>query len=244
MLIAAGLVCPMWAAAEDVLPGKSAPPTAAVLAVPLYRTEPPPAITMHYSLQRGLFSGEGELTWAPQGNRYALSLTGKVAGLRLLQQTSTGQLDANGLAPEQFSDQRARGPALIATLQGERRAITFSNGAAETPWLPGTQDRLSWMVQLPAILNGLPKPPYPGLGIDLYVTGARGDTDTWTFRFVGPETVGTAAGTFTAAKWVREPRRPNDTSIEVWLDSSRQHIPIRANLGTNDGDSLELLMQP
>jgi hypothetical protein len=212
--------------------------------VPLYRTATPPAITMHYSLQRGPFSGVGELAWAPQGNRYSLSLTGRVAGLRLLQQTSTGQLGAHGLVPEQFSDQRARGAALVATLAGERRVITFSSGAPETPWLHGTQDRLSWMVQLPAILNGLPKPPVSGLGIELYVTGARGDTDTWTFRFLGLESVATAAGTFSAAKWVREPRRPNDTSVEVWLDPARHHLPIRAKLGANDGDSLELLMQP
>ena len=110
--------------------------------------------------------------------------------------------------------------------------------------MPGTQDRLSWMVQLPAILNGLPKPPIPGLGLELYVTGARGDTDIWTFRFVGPENVTSAAGNFAAAKWVREPRRPNDTSIEVWLDPARRHLPIRAKLGSNDGEALELLVQP
>lgn len=241
MLMAAWLVWPMWAVAEDILASGSALPT---VPVPIYRTAAPPAITIHYSLQRGAFSGVGELVWAPQGNRYSLSLTGWVAGLRLLQQTSTGQLGAHGLVPEQFSDQRARGPALVATLAGERRVITFSSGATETPWQPGTQDRLSWMVQLPSILNGLPKPPDPGLGIELYVTGARGDTDTWTFRFLGLGNVATAAGTFSAAKWVREPRRPNDASIEIWLDPTQHHLPIRAKLGTNDGDSLELLMQP
>jgi hypothetical protein len=234
----------MWAAAEDILDSGSALPTAPVPSVPLYRTAAPAAITMHYSLQRGPFSGVGELVWAPQGNRYSLSLTGRVAGLRLLQQTSIGQLGVQGLVPEQFSDQRARGAALVATLAVERRVITFSSGATETPWLPGTQDRLSWMVQLPSILNDLPKPPAPGLGIELYVTGARGDTDTWTFRFLGLESVATAAGTFSAAKWVREPRRPNDASIEVWLDPTQNHLPIRAKLGAYDGDSLELLMQP
>ena len=95
-------------------------PTVPAPTVPLYRTATPPAITIHYSLQRGPFSGVGELVRAPQGNRYSLSLTGRVAGLRLLQQTSIGQLGAQGLVPEQFSDQRARGASRRGSLSVNR----------------------------------------------------------------------------------------------------------------------------
>ncbi len=210
--------------------------------VPLYRTDLPAPATLHYQLKRGWMSGNGELRWAPAQGRYELSLQGGVGSLRLLSQTSTGTLDAHGLAPRQFSDQRARGAAQVASFQPERGVITFSGQPDEVAWVPGTQDRLSWMVQLPAVVRADPQREAMDKTIELHVAGARGDADVWTFRFAGREAVRSEAGAVTASKWVREPRKPHDTAVEVWLDPARQHLPVRARLG-GEGEALELLLQ-
>jgi hypothetical protein len=223
-----------------VLAGESLTPQG----VPLYATQPPTAMTIHYALQRGRLKGEGALTWAPEGARYALTLDGRIAGLQLLQQRSVGQINAHGLAPRQFSDQRLRGPAQVAVFHQDQGLISFSSGAPEVPWVAGAQDRLSWMVQLPAVVRAGGLPQVLGQSVELYVSGARGDADRWTFRFVATEDVVTEWGVISALRWVREPRRPQDTRVEVWLDATLQHMPVRAILGSGaEGEALELVLR-
>jgi hypothetical protein len=233
-----------WVLGCSALACHAGPPAAVEGApsVPLYRAQLPAPATLHYLLRRGWMSGVGELRWAPAAGRYEVSLTGSLSGIRLLQQTSSGSLDAHGLAPERFSDQRARGAAHTATFE-RGKGISFSDQPEKAPWVPGAQDRLSWMVQLPAVVRGEPRRLAPGQTVELYVAGARGDADVWTFRFAGEENLRTEAGTVAAVKWVREPRKPHDTSVEVWLDPARQHLPVRARLASGEEQALELLLQ-
>lgn len=233
-----------WAApmaqADEAASGVAAAASPAP-AVPLYRTDLPTAATLHYVLRRGWMSGSGELRWAPAAGRYEVSLKGGVGGLLLLSQTSMGTLDVHGLAPQQFSDQRSRGAAHVARFEPERGLVSFGS-QPEVPWVRGAQDRLSWMVQLPAVVRADPSLEAPDRTVELYVVGARGDADAWTFRFTGREAVRSEAGTATASKWVREPRKPHDTAVEVWLDPAHQHLPVRARLG-GEGEALELRLQ-
>jgi hypothetical protein len=40
---------------------------------------------------------------------------------------------------------------------------------------------------------------------------------------------------------VREPRRPYDTRVEVWLDAARHHLPVRVRLTpVPGGEPLEM----
>ena len=78
----------------------------------------------------------------------------------------------------------------------------------------------------------------------MFVVGSRGDAAVWVFRFVAAESVVTDAGTVHAVKFTREPRRPYDTGVEVWLDPARHHLPVRARLtAAPDGAALELLLR-
>src|SRR5205809_1133398 len=70
--------------------------------LPTYRTVMPPAATLHYDMQRGMWSGSGDLVWRPAAERYELRLEGNVAGLHVLTETSTGPIDAHGLAPLRY----------------------------------------------------------------------------------------------------------------------------------------------
>ncbi len=210
--------------------------------VPTYRTRIAPAATLVYDLRRGIFKGRGELQWRPGDGRYTARLQGTLAGLTVLTWSSEGAFDAAGIAPLRFTDRRTRGTH-AANFRRDSRTITFSGPSTEYPLLPGTQDRLSWMLQVPAIVSAAPARFTKGARINLFVAGARGDADVWVFQVRGMEDIALGDGShLSALKLVREPRKEHDTHAEVWLDPNRHHLPVRARL-TAGSDTLELLLQ-
>lgn len=215
--------------------------------IPVYATRLAPPQTLGFDLRRGLLSGHAVLSWhvdagGTPGAAYTLGLAARVAGVALLTQSSEGRIDAAGLAPQRFTDQRLRGSARAANFQRARGLIGFSGPPVEYPLLPGVQDRLSWMVQLPAIVDAAPWLAATGEHITLAVVGARGDAAVWVFRFEAAEPVATSTGEVAALKFVRVPRKPHDTQAEVWLDPAQHHLPVRARIGNPpDGEVLDLL---
>jgi hypothetical protein len=223
-------------------------PTANEEAIPAYHALMPPALVLHYEMQRGMLRGTGDLTWRPRADRYDLKLEAKVGGLAVLTQVSSGGFDAAGVAPVRYTDQRIRRSMTAANFQrglpGGADKITFSGSSAEFPLHAGAQDRLSWMVQLAAIVSAEPQLAASGAKIVLYVVGANGDASVWVFRCMGAEAVETRAGPVDAIKFVREPREPYDTTIQVWLDPHQHGWPVRATQksGPNDeGYDLHLI---
>ena len=225
---------------------RAAAPPAAASAPPTYRTRIPPSAVLRYDLRRGALGGEGELRWHDDDGRYELQLQGSVLGLSLLSQSSRGGFDAAGLAPERFLDRRRGREQRAANFQRERGLITYSGDAAQHPLLAGAQDRLSWMVQLAAIVDADPARWQPGTQVEMAVTGSRGDSDVWTFTVSGREAVELAGGRpIEALALAREPRKPHDTSVQVWLDPARHHLPVRLRLSNGrDGDALLFVLVP
>lgn len=212
--------------------------------LPTYPTQLPPAVTLAYDLQRGHLAGQGELRWRSDGERYTLELEGRIAGVALLTQRSQGGVDAAGLAPERFTDRRIRRAAQAANFDRASERITFSGPSFVLPLRAGVQDRLAWMVQLAGIVAADPQRAEVDATTVLQVVGARGDAGLWVFRSAGRETLETAAGRIEAQRFVREPRGPYDTGVEVWLDPARHHLPVRAMLRNGgDGEALELRLR-
>ena len=212
--------------------------------VSLYRTRPPPAITLRYEVKRGGLHGTGDLVWRPRADGYELGLDFKLGGLSLLSQSSSGAFDASGLAPVRFTDQRWRRAAMAANFQRGVGKITYSGSASEFALQPGVQDRLSWMVQLAAIVSAQPQLAKPGGRIAMRVSGSHGDYGVWVFRCAGPEAIEARGGTVDAIKFVREAREAYDTTVQVWLDPQLHDLPVRATQksGPNDdGYELRLL---
>jgi hypothetical protein len=231
-------------AAPSVAPPR-APETAAVavsVELPVYRTRMPAAGHWRYRMQRGLAVGEAELTWQPQsGGVYEMRLEGRVAGITVLDWVSRGALDGAGIAPERYAIRRRGQDRQAANFQRDANKITFSGPTYEMPLLPGVQDRLSWMLQLPAIVEAAPERFGPGARIVLMVVGARGGSDVWTFTVAGPDTVdGTPA-----LKLLREAQRARDLRVEIWLDPARGHLPLKAVLAPTEGGApLGLQLEP
>jgi hypothetical protein len=226
-------------AAAQPAPAASAP----AHDVPVYRTRMPPPLTVSYRLRRGNMSGSGSLQWQPAGDRYRTKLEGSVLGFRVLTWASEGAIDANGIAPVRFTDDRRGKSQQVANFQRAAGRITYGSRPDQYPLVPGAQDRLTWMVQIAAVALADPHRLDPNARVSFFVSGARGDGDVWSFQVLGPQAVTTPAGTVQAVKLLREPRKPNDTKVEVWLDPARHYLPARARMTSGDNDVFELLLE-
>ena len=211
---------------------------------PTFATQFAPAVVLSYEMRRSGLRGEAQLVWQSRGERYTLALTGTAAGLPLLAWASTGGFDSAGLAPERFVNRSRGRDVRAANFQREHARISFSSSTASYPLLAGAQDRLSWMLQLPAIVQAAPQRFTPGARIPVFVVGARGDADVWTFEVEAIEALDLPAGRIEQTlRLLREPRRPYDTRVEVWLDPARHHLPVRVRLitaGTGEGNEFAL----
>jgi hypothetical protein len=218
--------------------------TAPAVEVPVYPTRLPPAFTTRYTLHRGLLSGRGSLTWAPSadGTHYESRLEGSVGGFNVLDWASAGVIDRAGVAPERFLVRRRGRDAQAANFQRQAGKITYSGPSVQYDLPVGAQDRLSWMVQIGGVLNAAPQRYGVGSHLSFFVSGARGDADLWEFTVLGLENVPAGDGReLMALKLLREPRKPYDTRVEIWLDPQHDHRPVRARLVTaGNGDALEL----
>jgi hypothetical protein len=218
--------------------------------IPHYRTRMPGTATLRYAVRRGVLQASGELQWRPQGDQYEIKLESKLGGLTLLTQISSGGFDADGIAPARFTDTRIRRSTVAANFQREAGKdgggkITFSGSSDELPLMPGVQDRVSWMVQLAAIVAAQPNLRVPGAKVVMHVVGAHADASVWAFKCTGVETVDTELGPIAALKFVREPRDGSyDTTAQAWLDPKHHFLPARATLrsGPND-EGYELHLQ-
>ena len=219
---------------------------AAAMATALHGAEPPaarlpPPAVLEYSLSSGMLSGTGHLEWRPAGHRYTLALRGSALGLTLLQWSSQGAIEAGGLVPEQFVDRRLTRPERKAEIDRSAGVIRYSgykpDHRGELPLAGETQDRLSWMIQLPALLAANPALRAPGARITMGVTGARRDADLWTFVVKGMQRVTLAGGQAVDAVYLlRAANDPGATRSEAWLDPDRGFLPVRARLTSADGD--------
>jgi Protein of unknown function (DUF3108) len=190
---------------------------------PVYATRAPAAATLRYETRRNQRTGSAELTWLPSADGWRLALAGTGMGM-----ASQGGFDAAGLAPLRHVELRRGREARAANFQRDSGRITFSGPSVEHPLLPGTQDRLSWLVQLPAVLNADAALAEPGTELRLAVAGVRGDAEVWVFTVLPPADLDLPAGPVRGAIHLkREPRRAWDTEVQVWLDPAREHLPVQ-----------------
>ena len=227
----------------EITPTASAaePPTP-----PVYATQPPPPSTRHYSLQRGAQRSPARLVWAPDGQTYSLSLQAEGGDLDGLGAASRGHLGHAGLVPERFVDRRRGRDQRAANFSRERGEVRGSGGGQPWPWPEGGQDRLSWLLQLAAVLQANPNLARPGAELVLAVAGPRGAPAVWVFQVLGTGEVPLADGRRAVGLALqRRPQRPYDLQVDVWLDPADHHLPLRLLLAAPPGPwSTEWQLQP
>jgi len=222
------------------------PPPATVLSEgappPPYPTRIAPPFRLRYDLKRGAQTGTAELRFESGPNGYELSFDGSLPGPGAIGLVSRGALGADGLAPERFVDRRRGRDRHAANFDRAAARITYSGPQVIQPLPPGAQDRLSWLVQLPAVVDADPARWIAGARVSIFVSGARGDADVWNFVVQGRESVELTSGQVPdTLRLARAPSRPFDTQADVWLDPARHHLPVRARLTTlPGGETLDL----
>ena len=218
------------AASVATAPAPAEPPApAGAPPLPVYATRLPGPVQLAYHLQRGERQGQARLRWQPESGGYRLQLDTEWPGQPAQGSASQGLLDADGVAPVRHTELRKAREVRAANFQREAGLVTFSGPQQVHALQPGAQDRLSWLIQLPAIVEADATLARPGQRVVLWVVGTRGDAEPWQFDVEGREALQLPAGPVPdALRLKREPTRPYDSRIEVWLDPARAHLPVRA----------------
>ncbi len=204
----------------------------------------PASRRLHYDVNgqaKGFpYRARAELLWQHEGTGYNARLEIAVMLMGSRVQTSAGQITADGLAPQRFSDKLRS--EVAAHFERDKGKISFSANTPDVPLSPGAQDRLSVLLQLGSLLAGDPQRYTPGRVIAMQTVGPR-DADEWHF-VVGPEERLTLTdGTHMARKLSREPQRDFDLRVEVWLAEDLGYLPVQLKMTQANGDMVQLQLK-
>jgi hypothetical protein len=194
---------------------------------PRYATRLPPSQRLHYELDRGAQPGRATLHWEMDDEGYRLGLEGDF-GRDRAGRSSRGTLDGDGLAPERYVETRRGRAQRAVNFQRDKALISSSAAERAQPLWPAAQDRVSWLVQLAAALEADAALREPGRVLRLFVAGPRGEAETWAFEVLGREALELPAGPVADALHLRrEPTRPWEPQVDLWLDPARHYLPAR-----------------
>ncbi|HEY0954985.1 MAG TPA: hypothetical protein VGE36_09530, partial [Roseateles sp.] len=211
---------------------------AAASEAPLLRLVGPAA--WHYRLRQGGQDGEALLDWRPEPDgRYSLRLTRRIGERALPALESLGRTGSTGLVPEHFERQRSDQDrrAIHFDTEGRRASFPAGPGPSDLPeGTPGAQDRLSWWLQLAALVQASgAQAGAPGGRWRVWVAGLRGELREWVFDAVQaePEDGG-------MLHLRRQPLGPHDPGVELWLDPARGCWPVRLRQGDPETRGFEI----
>ena len=200
---------------------------------PLLRLAGPAA--WQYRLRQAGQDGEATLDWQPQPDgRYSLRLTRRIGERTLPAWESLGQTGSAGLSPERFAMQRGGQDRQAINFDADERRISFSASTARLDLPDGAQDRLSWWLQLAALVQANPT---PGGRWRVWVAGLRGELREWVFETV--EAVPQDAGTLHLR---RQSLGERDPGVELWLDPARSYWPVRLRQGDPETRGYEITL--
>ena len=188
------------------------------------------------------YSANAELLWQHDGHSYQARQEISVLFLGARTQTSTGTLTDAGLRPQRFGDRSRSEQA--AHFDYAASQVTFSANTPTATLVAGAQDRLSVFIQLGALLAAAPDNYPNGTRITLATVGAR-SADVWTFTLEGEEVLDLPAGSISALKLQRLPRRDHDydQKAELWLAPALGYLPVRIRITQANGDFADLRLR-
>lgn len=182
---------------------------------------------------------DSTLTWEHRGSSYSASMLFKAMLGRSRSQTSVGAIDpVLGLQPRRFGDKNRSEVATHFDRSRQPPAIRFSNNAPDQPLLPHTQDRLSVLIQLAAMVAGEPQRYPPGQAVVLHTVSSR-DADLWRFVVKNTEVLDLPVGAMDTVHLVREALHAYDNRVEVWLAPQLGYLPVRILWTQANGDVVD-----
>ena len=238
---------PAPAATDEPVPvAVATPPPAAQPAPPAAASQPAPALArrlprngeINYELYLGsnrFNVGRTVQSWSLSEGNYRLRSASETTGIAALfarqsiEYVSHGRLTAAGLRPETFRNERERRgsrDSAAAAFDWQALTVTFGQPPKQAPLAGNEQDLVSFMYQL-----GL-MPLSPGR-IELPITnGWR--LDRYELEVGSEEALQTPFGEMRAVP-VRQVRRSNEESIELWLAPAYRWLPVRIRFFDREG---------
>lgn len=196
-----------------------------------YQTSAPPSVLLEYDVtgtkdQQPAY-GRGSIAWHNEGDHYKVEGKAKALFFTLLNFTSVGELDAWGVSPQLYTEQKGFKSATNTHFNRERNVVSFSASTTSYPRRGGEQDRASLIWQLAAIGRGDPGQLQPGAVIDLFVAGVR-DGEIWRVQVLGQESLTLPVGTVQTWHVVRQPKPGSyDDRVDIWLAPQHEWYPVR-----------------
>ena len=226
------------ASAGPISPQATAPPGLPRAPLP---TRIPPDFDQVLQVRRGAQVGHGRWTWSIQAGRYHTSLQAhwgqrQEAAAPALNWSSHGALDEHGLAPERFVTKPTRGGARAVNFQRDTGRVSYSGPTGQVPLVAGAQDRLSWMVQLLALVQAHPQGQGLPPQVPLWVAGPQGDGGDWWF----------------SARWhpdvqcwefTRRAQRRYEVQVQAWVKAGPMARLIRLEMGPEGGRQPDWLLE-
>lgn len=203
----------------------------------------PPAAELHYHVRatrKGItLNAHSVLHWqhAAGGYQARLEIKALLAGQR--SQTSVGTLDpVHGLQPQRFGDKTRSEQATHFDRTRSPAVLRFSTNTPDQPLQVHSQDRLSVLLQLAAMLAGEPGRFGPGQTVVLHTAGTR-DSNMWQFQVGATAPLPLPIGTIEALHLERAPQHAYDSRVDVWLAPSLGHLPVRILWTQANGDIVD-----
>jgi hypothetical protein len=190
-----------------------------------------------------LASGVTTVDWAlAEDGGYRLRMATEALGVTLIELESTGRLREFGLAPERYTEARARRAATAANVDWQARRVTFSARAHERPLVEGVQDRISFQFQLMLLGQARPERFKAGRTTVMRVAG-RDDVSTYTFRSVGLDRTATGRGPLDTVRVERVSATDTEARVEVWLAPDLGWVPVRLRFTDRHGRVTESVLE-
>jgi len=200
----------------------------------LAQAAPPARIEITYELSRdGSVMADVVEVLEHGGGRYQITETSKGRGIYALagrfKRISHGTVDANGVRPLEFLDERP-GRDSRATFDWRARTVTAQyKGAPQTLPMPAeVQDRLSFLLAFSLF-------PPREKSVTYNIADGRG-VSAQQYRVEAGGKVKTPAGEFRTLKLTRLKQHER---IETWLAAELGHLPVRVLMLDKDGRRLE-----
>jgi outer membrane biosynthesis protein TonB len=190
-----------------------------------------------------LASGTTYVDWSLGADgRYDLRLSTAALGMTVIELHSQGSLREFGLAPDRYTETRARRGPESANFDWDGRRVTFSARPHERGLAEGMQDRISFQVQLMLVGQARPDLFRKGNLVELSMAG-RDDLAAYRFRSAGPESTATGIGAVEAVRLERVTASDAEARIEVWLAPKLNWLPVRLRFTDRLGRVTETVLE-
>lgn len=178
-----------------------------------------------YLLRTANAHGTATLHWRVDHERYDLTLDREAGGRRWPTWSSEGRIVAAGLEPERHRVSRSTRVRELLSFEHTDGALVLHSGATRTPAPPATQDRLSWWLQIGAMLSAVAEGSATGRVVRIPVAHAGGvrwwdfeilqrDGMRWQLRRHVPRDAGRPSLTWTLC-WIVPAALPHDIRFDV-----------------------------